>query len=220
LIAPFEEGRDVPREVLYFTIAHFRERGGLIYTRNLLQRLREDENLKVFALHVRNAADRESCARWFTEQNIDCLFQPVRDTFPFPASWSISEVASFMNRVLFRHPYELESYNQPRLAEAGLWAIRHWQIDHVVFESSIAALYWQDLHKIPVPTTIVTINREAELFQQAVDNGDSEHTRWSGRIAARRFAHRERRMFEPLARSSRSARLICHSTCRPGSARL
>jgi hypothetical protein len=101
--------------VLYFTIAHFnaeRERGGLIYTRNL-----------------------SGCAKTRTSR---CS----PSTFVMPPTGNPARAGS-PNRT-----------RQARLIvgfqlEAGLWAIRHWQIDHVVFESSIAALYWQDLHKTP-----------------------------------------------------------------------
>ena len=121
-------------------------------------------------------------------------------SFPFPRSRSLLEIGSFLKSVLFRFSYELEAYGQTHLAKAGLWAINHWKIDHVIFDSTIAALFWHDIPNTPIPVTVITINREADFFKDLLSLGLTSHGPLTGKIAAARFARVERDIYKSASK--------------------
>jgi glycosyltransferase involved in cell wall biosynthesis len=74
------------------------------------------------------------------------------------------------NKFLF--PYENQAQSQSHIADAARRAIRDWGIDHVLVDYVPATLFWKGLRRLPIAKTVVTVNREADLYAEMLAIGD------------------------------------------------
>jgi hypothetical protein len=196
----------VVRRVLYFSIGTFvvngYELGGNIYARNLVKRLSEDSGIKLFVVNANSEANRPGTEEFFAKLGVDLLFVPITPIKLWPEIRSLKDAVSLVAKVLYRFPYEMEAHNQPHIAQTCNWAINHWQIEHVIVDYLPAVLFWQGLETLPIPKTVVTVNREADLYAERLALGYAErlavgvnpYGTVTGKISHRRFRNFERRI--------------------------
>lgn len=188
----------VKRRVLYFSIGTFAETpfalGGNIYAKNLVQRLVEDDAIELFALNVNREKNRQGTEEFFKRRGVDLHYVVPNRINRRPERADFNRAIAFLSKTLFRFPYELEAHNQPHITKAANWAVRHWGIEHLLVDYLPAAVFWKDVESLPIPKTIVTVNREADLYAEVLALGEGPHGPLAGRVSHWRLKRFERRM--------------------------
>lgn len=187
------------RRVLLFSIGTFAPTssncGGHIYGKNLVQRLAADDEIDLYVVNANAENHREGTASYFQNIGVEHLFVPLRPTNLAPESNTFGGRLSFLNKRLFRFPYEMEAHNQLHVAEACNRAIADWQIDYVLLDYLLATLFWKGIEKLPCPKAIITVHREADVYTQCIAAGTFPHGPLTGRISRWRLARFERRIY-------------------------
>jgi glycosyltransferase involved in cell wall biosynthesis len=186
------------QRVLYFSIGTFvlngPDSGGNIYGRNLVKRLSEDSSIKLFVVNLNSEVNRLGTERFFANLGIDLLFVPINHMNLRPETGSLTDTVALLAKVLYRFPYEMEANNQIHVAQAGNWAINHWQVDHVIVDYLPAVMFWKGLENLSISKTVVTVNREADLYAETLAFGGYPHGTLTGKISHWRLRNFERRM--------------------------
>jgi glycosyltransferase involved in cell wall biosynthesis len=170
-----------------------------MYAKNLLRQMASDPDLDVKMFVIKPEAHREGTARYFERCGIEHIFGAIHPPSLSPAP-TLREALRLAYRVMFQMPYELQAWNQPHLGAMGDWAIRHWAIEHVVVDYLYAVLFWPGLRTYPIPKTIVTCNREAEMYADRLALGLTGHGRTTGWVSHRRLRRFERRVYKAFSR--------------------
>jgi glycosyltransferase involved in cell wall biosynthesis len=184
------------RRLLYFSIGTFAptpyELGGNIYAKNLIQRLVADEFIDLFVVNVNAEAHRGATQAFFQALGIECLYLVPRPIDPRAPTGMHNRLRSSIVR-RFTIPHEREALDQPEIAKAANAAVRRWGIDHILVDYLLAAPYWNGLEQLPIPKTLVTVNREADIHAEAIATWRASRGRAIDFMTHWRLARFERR---------------------------
>lgn len=204
----FPHGRDTMshrRRVMYFTMSTFSESihtlGGNIYSRNNIQRLMEDDAIDLHVVDVNVESNREPTAKYFDSLGIKHHYIPVDYAAPRRADLGFWSRLRHSLATKYRIPVQVEALNQPHVAKEAEEAVRRWGIDYIVLDYVPAVHFWPTIFKSPIEKAIVTVNREADLFREALAIGIFKQSRLTGWISTQRLAAFERRVHRKFTKT-------------------
>lgn len=184
-----------PLRVTYFTIVPLAgpPNGGLICCRNNLERLHADPGIDCFALVAAAPSVEAGTLEYFRSKGIDGAFVRFKEPDRGPDGLPVSDKLPGLKR-RWPFPHEIEGWEQDHLDGALEAHIMAHSPDVIVVDYLPTALYVPNLYKSHIPVVTITLNREADFYQDQIDLGLSFYGRIANRPAGFRL-----RVFERLA---------------------
>jgi glycosyltransferase involved in cell wall biosynthesis len=160
----------------------------------LVRRLFQDDNIALYVLNANYENSRIATEEFFRALRIPFLFVPLRPMNLVPEGpWPWQRISLRM-KARFWFPYELEAHNQLHVAETANQAISRWNIDFLIVDYLPATLFWRGIERVPVPKSLVTVNREADLYADMLRLGLYGRDEVAARISHWRLVQYERRI--------------------------
>ena len=183
-----------PMRVLYFTVTPLVDEGngGSICCRNHVRRLAEDSDIELFAMVAGSFSAESATMHFFASLGITAYYQPYYIDRQYPEGKSISDVLSFIWKVLFQFPWETQRLNQQHVGDGVDWAIRAHRIDTLIVDYHPSALFVK-LPRNDARTILVCLNREGDFYSDMIELGLSHHGPLAAKISLLRARLFERR---------------------------
>ena len=180
--------------VLYFTVTPLADEGngGSICCRNHVRRLAADSDIELFAMVAGPFSAEAATMQFFESLGITAYYQPYYVDRQYPEGKSLSDLASFIWKILFQFPWETQRLNQQHVSDGVDWAIRAHNIDTLIIDYHPSALFVK-LPRENVRAILVGLNREGDFYSDIIRLGLSHHGPLTAKISLLRARLFERR---------------------------
>lgn len=130
--------------------------------------------------------------RFFATLGVKAYYQPYYIDRHYPEGKSLSDVASFVWKMLFQFPWETQRLNQQHVSDGIDWAIRAHQIDTLIIDYHPSALFLK-LPRDDARTVLIGLNREGDFYADMIKLGMIHHGPLAAKISLLRARLFERR---------------------------
>lgn len=180
--------------VTYFTIVPLSgaANGGMMSCRNNLERLNSDPGIECTALVASPAALASETLTYFQSKDIRGTFIPFKEVQRGPDGMPARDDLPSASR-MWPFPHEIEGWEQSHIDDALRTHLEINPPDVVVVDYLPCAAYVPRLYHAGVPVVTITLNREADFYEDLVRIGAAFYGKPANEVAAARLRKFEER---------------------------